>query len=211
MGRPPPLYAICDTDVCRRAGWRVVDLASACLEGGARFLQIRAKDLAGGAFLETAAAVVERARAVGALVVVNDRADVARLARAGGVHVGQDDVSPEAARKIAGDAACVGLSTHTPAQLNEALASPLDYVAVGPVFATSTKTTGFDPVGLAGVKAAAARTSPRRLPLIAIGGITLDRAGAVIAAGADSVAVISDLLTGGDPTARVRAWLDALS
>jgi thiamine-phosphate pyrophosphorylase len=136
---------------------------------------------------------------------------VARLAGADGVHVGQKDLSPEAARLVAGDAACIGLSTHTPAQLDRALGSRLDYVAVGPVFATSTKATGYDPVGLAGVEAAAARTAPRRLPLVAIGGITLDRAGAVLASGADSVAVISDLLAGGDPAARVRAWLAALS
>jgi thiamine-phosphate pyrophosphorylase len=142
---------------------------------------------------------------------VNDRADLARLAGAGGVHVGQDDLAPEAARAIVGDAACIGLSTHTLSQLDAALERRLDYVAVGPVFATATKASGYEPLGLAGVAAAAARTRPRGTPLVAIGGITLDRAAEVVAAGADSVAVIADLLAGGDPAARVRAWLEALS
>jgi thiamine-phosphate pyrophosphorylase len=176
-------------------------------------LQIRAKGSSSRAFLDAALAIVERAGSCHALVLVNDRADIARLAGAGGVHVGQDDLSPAAVRSLAGPAAVIGLSTHTAGQCAAALGEPVDYLAAGPVFGTGTKATGYQPIGLAGVGRAAAQiaASPAAsLPLVAIGGITLDRARSVIAAGAGSVAVISDLLTTGSPAARVAAFLRAL-
>jgi thiamine-phosphate pyrophosphorylase len=144
------------------------------------------------------------------VVVVNDRADVAALARADGVHVGQDDLSPASVRRVVGGQAVVGLSTHGIDQVERALDEPVSYVAIGPVFETSTKTTGCRPVGLEGVRDAADRARRRGLPVVAIGGITLERAPAVVAAGASAVAVIGDLLTGADPAARVRAYLDRL-
>ena len=204
-----PLYVICDDDVCRSAGWTLTDFASACLDGGARLLQIRAKTNPSGQFLDEALVIVERA--AGAQVIINDRADIARLSRAAGVHVGQEDLSPDEVRTILGDDAIVGWSTHTPAQLDNALSAPISYAAIGPVFETSTKSTGYDALGLEPVREAARLTSARGLPLVAIGGITLDRAEAILEQGAQSVAVIRDLLVTNDPTARVRAYLRRLS
>ena len=205
-----PLYVICDADVCRRAGWTLIDFASACLEGGARVLQVRAKADPSGRMLDETRAIVERAGA-NAQVIVNDRADVARLSGSAGVHVGQEDLSPAAVRMILGEEAIVGRSTHTPAQLDAAMAEPISYVAIGPVFATITKATGYDALGLAAVREAARRATVLRLPLVAIGGITLDRAEAVLEQGAAAVAVIGDLLVTNDPQARVRAYLTRLS
>jgi thiamine-phosphate pyrophosphorylase len=205
-----PLCAICDAEVAERFGWTLVDVAAACLQGGARFLQIRGKRESSRSLLDAASAVVRLAEGTGALVVVNDRADIARLAGADGVHVGQDDLEPAAVRRILGEHAIVGLSTHTEAQVDRALHSPVDYLAIGPVFATGTKATGYEPVGLQGVREAAVKARGRGMPLVAIGGISLDRARDVLAAGAQSVAVIADLLAGGDPAARVRAYLDRL-
>jgi thiamine-phosphate pyrophosphorylase len=207
---PSSLCAICDADACERAGWTLVDFAAACLDGGARFLQIRAKAASSGWLVDAAQAVMRRAEGSGALIIVNDRADIARLASAGGVHVGQDDLSPSAIRPLLGNTACIGLSTHTIAQIEAASGQPIDYLAIGPVFGTATKATGYDAVGLERVGQAAARAGAANLPLVAIGGITLDRAPDVLRAGAQSVAVISDLLSTGDPRARVRAYLDRL-
>ena len=152
--------------------------------------------------------VVARARPVGAIVIVNDRADLARLSGADGVHLGQDDLEPAAARRIVGDAALIGLSTHTIEQVRAACAAPVDYIAVGPVFGTSTKETGYRSVGTGFVREAAAAASTK--PIVAIGGVTLARARDVIDAGAASVAVISDLLSTGNPEARVREFVQAL-
>jgi thiamine-phosphate pyrophosphorylase len=206
----PRLVAICDADASARAGWALIDVARAFLDGGARLLQVRAKSASSGWLLDASLAIVALAREAGASVIVNDRADVARLAAAAGVHLGQEDLSPAAARSIVGAGATIGLSTHTSEQLDTALSEPIDYVAIGPIFSTSTKATGHHPLGLAGVARAAEAMQGRGLPLVAIGGITLDRAADVIRSGAAAVAVISDLLTGGDPEARVRAYLDAL-
>jgi thiamine-phosphate pyrophosphorylase len=211
----PRLYAIVDADAARAAGWAVPDLARAFLAGGARLLQVRAKTLASGAFLEACDAVVAEARAFGATVIVNDRADIARLAGAAGVHVGQDDLPVAAARAVLGDGV-VGLSTHRPAQVEAALVEPIDYLAVGPVFGTTSKAAANPEVGLDLVRYAASAALARAeageaLPVVAIGGITLDRARAVIDAGAASVAVISDLLAGGNPEARVRQYLARLA
>jgi thiamine-phosphate pyrophosphorylase len=140
-------------------------------------------------------------------VIVNDRADIARLCGAAGVHVGQEDLTVAQVRAVLGPDAIVGLSTHTAEQLERALREPIDYVAVGPVYGTDTKATGYQPIGLESVRAAAVRTAPRSLPVVAIGGINRDNARQVLAAGARSVAVISDLLAGGDPAARVRGFL----
>jgi len=207
----PPLYAIADADAAAAAGWTLVDLASAFLAGGATLLQLRAKHASSGWMLDAATRIVERAQAAGATVIVNDRADVARLSGANGVHLGQDDLRPALARAIVGDAAVVGWSTHTAGQMDAALAEPITYFAIGPVFGSATKDTGYDAVGLDRVRDASGRARTRDLPLVAIGGITLDTAPEVIEAGADSVAVIGDLLAGNDPERRVRSYLERLS
>ena len=197
----------------RRSGWTLPALADAFLAGGARFIQIRSKHAASGAFLEMCEDVVARGRQANAIVIVNDRADIARLSAADGVHVGQDDLDPVSVRRILPDTAIVGLSTHSVEQVVAAAKMPVDYIAVGPIFGTSTKDTGYRDVGTALVTDAVAtvRRAGSRIPIVAIGGITLDRAPAVIAAGAASVAVISDLLSTGNPEARVREYLRALS
>ena len=140
-----------------------------------------------------------------AAIVINDRADLALMSGAAGVHVGQDDLPVGAVRALLGAQAIVGYSTHSVDQIEEAIRQPVSYIAVGPVFGTRTKDTGYDQVGLNLVSAAARISSG--MPMVAIGGITLDRAPSVWAAGASSVAVISDLLTG-DPRARVAAYLN---
>ena len=188
-------------------------LADAYLAGGARFLQIRCKHAASGAFLDMCEDVVARARMAGATVIVNDRADVAKLSAADGVHVGQDDLDPASARRILGGAAIVGMSTHSADQVRAAAGMAVDYIAVGPIFGTSTKDTGYRGVGTAFVSEAVVilRRADCATPIVAIGGITLERAPEVMEAGAASVAVISDLLSTGDPEARVREYLRALS
>ena len=164
-----------------------------------------------GALVETAEAIAALAHEAGVILIVNDRADLVRLAGADGVHIGQDDLAPAAVRGLLGDEAIVGLSTHTVEQLDSAVCEAITYVAVGPVFGTATKQTGYPAIGLALVREAARRATAARMPLVAIGGITLDRAPEVIAAGAASVAVIGDLLATGDPEARVREYLTRLA
>jgi thiamine-phosphate pyrophosphorylase len=207
--------AICDADVCEENGWTIPQFASACLDGGATCLQLRAKHASSGWFLRCAEAVMARATSYkDAVIIVNDRADIARLSGAGGVHIGQEDLAPSDVRAIVGEEAIVGLSTHTPDQLMDALEQPVSYVAIGPVFETGTKRTGYDAVGLGRVRevADAARRAGRPgIGVVAIGGITFDRARSVIDAGADAVAVITDLLKHGDPSARVAAYLRVLS
>ena len=206
----PPLYAIVDVDVCGTRGRQPRDVIRAYLSGGARLLQLRAKTLPGAVFLELASALAEDAASAGATFIVNDRADIARLAGAAGVHVGQDDLSPSDVRRVVGPEAIVGRSTHTADQIERATREPISYLAIGPTFVTATKATGYDAIGLDGVADAARRASSHGLPVVAIGGITLETAPGVIAAGAASVAVITDLLDD-DPERRVRQYLSALT
>ena len=209
--RIPSLMAILDLEAAACAAWDPIDLAKAFLAGGARLLQVRAKAASGALFLDTASAVVALARGAGGMVIVNDRADIGQLSGADGIHVGQDDLAPALVRRIVGDQAIVGLSTHTSAQLDAACGVPVSYVAIGPVFATNSKATGYGAIGIERVRAASSVAAARGLPLIAIGGITLESAASVLAAGATSVAVIGDLLSGGDPEGRVRQYVRALA
>ena len=202
------LYPIVDVASANRFGWDARDLARALLAGGADLIQIRAKDLSPRDLLALCDDVLLDARAHDARVIVNDRADVAAAAHAHGVHVGQKDLEPPDVRRLLGAQALVGWSTHTRAQIDAAIGWPIDYLAVGPVFGTASKETGYEAVGLDLVRYARTRFGER--PVVAIGGITLDRAASVVAAGATAVAVIADLLTTGDPTGRVRAFRDAL-
>ncbi|MGA7380100.1 MAG: thiamine phosphate synthase [Terriglobales bacterium] len=138
-------------------------------------------------------------------LIMNDRADLALAAGFDGVHVGQDDLSPEGARKVIGDTLWLGVSTHNVEQVREAHQTSADYIAVGPVFATASKANPDPVIGLEGVRRA--RTLTKR-PLVAIGGITRDNCRSVIEAGADSVAVISDLLR--EPGKSAEAFLRIL-
>jgi thiamine-phosphate pyrophosphorylase len=207
----PPLYAIVDADIAARAGMSVPALARAYLAGGARFFQLRAKNATGREFLAWADEVAADVRRHDGLFVVNDRADIAALAGVRGVHVGQDDLPVEAVHRVIGPEAFVGLSTHTFQQIDEALKQPIAYLAVGPVFGTRTKDTGYEAVGLDLVRHAAARAaSAGDIPVVAIGGITLASAPSVLAAGATSVAVITDLVSTGDPAARAAEFVASL-
>jgi len=198
---PDPLYPIADADSCAD----VVALAEAILAGGARVLQLRAKRATTRELIALARAVRERAVRAGALLILNDRADVARLVGTG-VHLGQDDLPPAAARTILGPDAVIGFSTHNLAQLDAAVrAGGVDYLAFGPIFATRSKANPDPELGVNLLAQARARCP---VPLVAIGGITVETIPAVRAAGADSVAVIGAIASAADPaeaTRRLRA------
>lgn len=183
----------------------------ALLRAGVKLLQYRYKGGFDRAHFDECARLAAASRQTGAVFIVNDRADVAVMCGADGVHVGQDDLPPEAVRSVIGAgqgrAMIVGYSTHNEAQVREAAALPVDYVAIGPVFATATKENPDPVVGLAGV-AAARRATDR--PLVAIGGITRENALAVLAAGADSVAVVRDLVAAPDIEESARDFLRRL-
>jgi thiamine-phosphate pyrophosphorylase len=204
-----PLQCIVDADAASRAGHEPDDLARAFLDGGARVLQLRAKQLTSAAFLTLCDTVLGLSGPFRATVIVNDRVDLARLCGAAGVHVGQEDLPPAEARAQLGPAAIVGFSTHTLAQIDAAVRQPVSYIAVGPIFGTATKDTGYAPVGLPFIREARARV-PAAIPIVAIGGITLERAPEVIEAGAAQVAVIGDLLAKESPGKRVAAYYRAL-
>ncbi len=206
----PRLYAIVDVECCAAAGRLPLDVVVAFLSAGVRLIQLRAKTWDSGVFLDLAEASVSEARAAGAVLIVNDRADVATMAGADGVHLGQEDLTPADARRVVGASSWVGLSTHTETQWTVALDAPISYLAIGPVFGTGTKATGYQAVGLETVQRVSAAAGARGLPVVAIGGITLERAASVIAAGATAVAVISDLLSD-SPEARARAFMHALT
>jgi thiamine-phosphate pyrophosphorylase len=201
----PFFYPIVDTGLCRAAGRDPLALAEACFRGGARWLQLRAKAMSGRDLLALADAIAACAAEHGAALIVNDRADIARMCGAAGVHVGQDDLPVSAVRALAGTSSIVGVSTHDEAQVETALGTDADYIAVGPVYGTATKETGYSARGLGLVRYAGGRGRP----VVAIGGITLDRAREVVAAGATGLAVISDVLRG-DPERRTREFVELL-
>lgn len=153
-------------------------------------LQLREKEVSAREFLRLAREM-RRVLPSFARLIVNDRADLAVAAQADGVHIGQEDVPPEAARRIIGPNRILGISTHNPEQIASASQTSADYIAIGPVFATFSKDNPDPAVGLDGVRQARALASK---PVVAIGGITLQNCRSVIEAGADSVAVISELL-----------------
>jgi thiamine-phosphate pyrophosphorylase len=190
----PRLYAILDV-LSSRATSDVVAFAEALAAGGCKLLQYRNKSGNPRMMLEQARELRRLSRAGAPAphlrLIMNDRADLCLASDFDGVHVGQDDLSPEAVRAIIGPERWLGVSTHNPEQLREADLTSADYLAIGPVFSTSSKDKPDPVVGLEGVRRARALT---RKPLVAIGGITRENAASVIAAGADSVAVISDLL-----------------
>jgi thiamine-phosphate pyrophosphorylase len=198
---PDPLYPIADADSCAD----VIALAEAILAGGARLLQLRAKRATTRELIALARAVRERAVRAGALLILNDRADVARLVGTG-VHLGQDDLPPADARAILGPDAVIGFSTHNVGQLEAAVqAGGVDYLAFGPIFATRTKANPSPELGVAALAAARSRCP---LPLVAIGGITEETIPSVRAAGADTVAIIGAIASAADPaeaTRRLRA------
>jgi thiamine-phosphate pyrophosphorylase len=186
----PRLYPILDTASLARLGFDPVDAAAAFLEGGAEILQLRHKSFWSRDVYAQAERIAALCRDARVPFVVNDRADYAALLGAG-LHVGQDDLAPADARRVIGPAALLGFSTHNPDQMRAADAEPVDYVAFGPVFPTATKDRPDPTVGTEALRVVRALTNR---PLVAIGGITRANAEACWSAGADSVAVIADLL-----------------
>ncbi len=204
MNALPRLYPILDTGALERRGLGLVEAAAAMLEGGARVLQIRHKGLWNGKALEAAREVASLCRQAGATLIVNDRADIAVLLAAG-VHVGQDDLAPADVRALLGDGPLIGYSSHNAAQLRDAVAEPVDYLALGPIFSTSSKPNPDPVVGLDGLRRCRALVAK---PLVAIGGITRENARAVFEAGADAVAVIADLLPASAAAADLRQRIE---
>ncbi|HEX4912577.1 MAG TPA: thiamine phosphate synthase [Vicinamibacterales bacterium] len=203
------LYAIVDADVCAHHRRAPLDVARAFLSAGAKLIQLRCKSWGSADFLDLAHRIVEEGLRAQAAVIINDRADVAALSHAHGLHIGQEDLLPADARAVIGAEPILGLSTHAPEQWTAAIDEPISYIAIGPVYGTGTKDTGYHAVGLDTVSRASSAAARAGLPTVAIGGITIDNALPVIEAGARSVAIISDLMQG-EPEARCRALLRML-
>jgi thiamine-phosphate pyrophosphorylase len=188
--RLPQVYPITDTQI---SGLSHAEQVAIFAERGATVVQIREKRATAFEFYEQARAALAIAAERGVHLIINDRVDIALATGATGVHLGQDDLPPEAARRLLGEDAVIGYSTHSVAQALEAARMPIDYLAIGPVFTTSTKENPDPVVGLEGLRAVKAAIGS--LPLVAIGGITPANTAEVLAAGADSVAMISGLWT----------------
>ena len=182
------VYPIVDTASVARLGMSCEEFAAGLAEGGASLLQFRHK----GPFIRAVFETLGRVCALGVPVVVNDRADFALICGAG-VHVGQDDLPPALARRVVGAERIVGYSTHNAGQLEAGDREPVDYIAIGPVFATGSKDKPDAVIGLTALRHLRTLTSK---PLVAIGGITRATAREVWASGVDSIAVIGDLLPG---------------
>lgn len=196
-----PLYPITSA----RAGPNHVEMAEAFIRSGVHFFQVREKHLADLQLFRQLQKIRTLSCAAAVRFVVNDRIDLALACEADGVHLGQDDLPIAAARRMLGPNRIIGLSTHNFRQFLEAQQMELDYVAVGPIFETSTKQSPWPPLGIRFLEENCCRS---RLPVVAIGGITLERVFQVWKAGAASAAVISDLHEGSDPTARIHSYLE---
>jgi thiamine-phosphate pyrophosphorylase len=184
----PTIYPITNREL---SGLGHADQVRQLAEAGCRFIQIREKSAPSREFYDSVVESLEVAKLFGTKIIVNDRIDIAIASGAHGVHLGQEDLSPLDARKLLGDDAIIGYSTHSVAQAVEALAMPVDYIAVGPIFVTSTKEDPDPVIALDGIRDIRAVVGSARL--VAIGGIGLANVASVIAAGADSAAIISGL------------------
>ncbi len=197
------LYPIIDTLACGRAGMDPLRLAEAVAQAGVAVAQFRHKGPYTRDVLAQADEIGRILRAAGVRYVINDRSDVARMVGADGVHLGQEDLPPARVRALVGPEVWIGFSTHNEAQLRAGDREPADYLALGPIFATGSKENPDPVVGL--VQLARLRPLTAK-PLVAIGGITRDNVRQVLEAGADAVAVISDLLSG-DLDTRLKEWV----
>ena len=197
----PRVYAITDVQLSGLSHAEQVRLLSL---GGASLIQLREKRMPALDFFEQAKAAQQH----GVQLIINDRVDIALATGAAGVHLGQDDLPPDAARTLLGPRAIIGYSTHNVDQAISAIKLPIDYLAIGPIFSTSTKTDTAPVLGLEGLRAV--RQAIGEFPLVAIGGITEANAREVIDAGADSVAVISALLSGSNITTATQTLLEHL-
>ena len=202
--KPPRLYVVLDRTAS--GGRDLDDVLAAAIAGGADTIQLREKTEPSGTIFSLARQLRARCRAAGVAFIVNDRVDLAVAVDADGVHLGQEDLPPAAARALMKPGMILGLSTHSEAQAAEAQAAGADYVAVGSMFPTTTK-----PIKHLVGPALARRVRPLvQVPLVGIGGITPDNAGEVIAAGCDGVAVISAVGAAPDPAAAARRFVEAI-
>ncbi len=204
MNKPPswpPLYAIFDPTLAK--GGSLESILHGLLEGGISLIQLRAKDLSSKDFFELATRMRRMTRASGCRLIVNDRVDIAAATDADGVHLGQEDLPLAAARKIMGNK-MVGISTHDLEQAREAERGGADYIGFGPMFGTTTKTTGYT---ARGPNMLGQIHREIRIPIVAIGGITEDNVSQVWEAGADSAAMISELMSAENIREKVRRIL----
>lgn len=197
----PPLYAIVDPALIATSA---VQFAESLASAGVKLIQLRDKRSSPRSIYQQAREMAARFAGSDVRFIVNDRPDIAAMCGAGGVHVGQDDLPVEAARSICPQPLWVGVSTHNIEQLRDAVRTSADYIAVGPIFPTGTKENPDPVVGVDFLRTARQLT---RKPLVAIGGITVESAADVFRAGADSVAVVRDLLAAPDPISRAREYL----
>jgi len=188
----PKIYPITDVSL---AGISHGEQVGRLIAGGATFIQLREKHASPRDFFEAAKPAIEIARKNNVMIIINDRVDIARALGADGVHLGQDDLPPNAAREVLGPDAIIGFSTHSVEQAIDAAGLPIDYIAIGPIFETKTKENPDPIVGLDGL--AEVKKNIGNIPLVAIGGIDLDNVLDVLAAGADSIALVSAIV--GDP------------
>lgn len=199
----PAIYPLTDSDLSPLS---VPDQVEEMASGGARLIQIRAKSAASGKFLADTIEAISIANRFGAKLIVNDRVDIAIAAGAEGVHLGQDDLPPSYARRLLGNDAIIGFSTHNISQAVSAFLEPVDYIAIGPVFPTTSKTDHHPVIGLDVVRSI--RQAIGNFPLVGIGGITFENARSVIEAGADSVAVIGAIHKGSSVRDSMRYMLN---
>jgi thiamine-phosphate pyrophosphorylase len=197
----PPLYAVLDVDMLRMPP---ADCAESFAGAGVKLIQYRAKHASARECFDACVNLLTRLAERNMRLIVNDRPDIAVLAGTGGVHVGQEDLPPDQARRICGQELWVGVSTHNLEQVRAANLTSANYIAVGPIFSTSTKENPDPVVGTEFIREARKLT---RKPIVAIGGITLDHAAEVYEAGANSIAAVRDLLSAPDPGARAREFL----
>ena len=192
MPNLPKIYPITNVEL---SGLSHADQVRTLADAGCRFVQIREKSASSRETFDAVLDSVSIAKERGMKIIVNDRVDIAIAAYAHGVHLGQDDLPPLEARKLLGDGAIIGYSTHSVEQSIEASRMPIDYLAIGPIFATATKKDTDPVVGLEGLRRV--RDAIGDFPLVAIGGIDITNVRSVLAAGADSTAIISDLFAPG--------------
>ncbi len=203
----PTLYAVIDIArnlTTEAASYFAQELADDLAKAGVRIIQLRAKHSSARFLFDISSTLVDRLSAEPVRIIINDRPDLASLTKSAGVHVGQEDLEVESARQICPSPLWVGVSTHNLQQLRAADLTSADYIAVGPIYPTTTKQNPDPVVGLDLIRAARKLT---RKPLVAIGGITVNSAAEVFEAGADSVAIISDLQNAPDPAQRAREYL----
>ncbi len=194
------LYVITDTSI---AGISHYEIVKRCVEGGAKIIQIRDKAMSDSEMLITAQRIIKDFP--DKYLIINDRVDVAVLSKAAGVHLGQDDIPVEYARKLLDDNAVIGISTHSNEQFKEALNKDVDYIAIGPVFYTTTKISNDKPLG---INYAMEKRSLTNKCIVAIGGINLENAVALWECQIDAVAVISDIMNAKDITERVASYIE---